>query len=84
MTLEELALVRNSRPFVPVKLVMSDGRAYDIRHPEMITLGKTGSLIGVHDRYTDNGDVYAEYVIRVANDHITTAIPIAVADQVGQ
>jgi len=35
------------RPFQPVKIVMSSGQSYEIRHPEMAMLTRTSLLVGV-------------------------------------
>jgi hypothetical protein len=34
------------RPFEPFRIVTSDGRNYDIRHPEMVMAGFTSAVIG--------------------------------------
>lgn len=81
MTVKELLGIRNERPFVPVRLVVSDGRSYDMKHPELLTVGRTASMIGVADK--DEGYILADHFVRIVNDHITTAIPLTVADQIG-
>ena len=34
------------RPFQPVKLILSSGQSYEIRHPEMALLTRTNILVG--------------------------------------
>jgi hypothetical protein len=41
------------QPFKPFRLVMSSGREYEIRHPEMAMLLQNDILVGVD--ITDNG-----------------------------
>jgi hypothetical protein len=36
----------NRRPFQPVKVVLSSGESYEIRHPEMAFLTRTCLLVG--------------------------------------
>ena len=35
------------RPFQPVKVTLSSGQSYEIRHPEMALLTRTSLLVGV-------------------------------------
>lgn len=35
------------RPFHPVRVFISDGKSYDVRHPEMMMVGHTEVVIGV-------------------------------------
>lgn len=38
------------RPFVPFRLCMSDGAAYDVRHPEMLIVSRTVLALAVYER----------------------------------
>jgi len=38
------------RPFQPVRVFISDGKSYDIRHPEMMMVGRTEVVIGLTSR----------------------------------
>lgn len=87
-----LKAMLKKQPFEPFRLVMSDGRSYDVRHPELLTVGMTSSTIGVFDKYAapkeDRGPEFdfliPDLLVWVDNGHVTTTIPLAVADQVGQ
>jgi hypothetical protein len=46
MTLQTFREMLNRRPFQPVKLTLSSGQAFEIRHPEMAMLTRTSLLIG--------------------------------------
>jgi hypothetical protein len=81
MNAKHLVSLRTRQPFAPFRLVMSDGRYYDVRHPELLTVGKSISSIGVADKEEEY--VLADHFVWVDNDHITSTIPLTVADQVG-
>lgn len=36
------------RPFVPFRLRMSDGTAFDVRHPEMLLVSRTIVALAIH------------------------------------
>ena len=60
------------RPFQPVKLIVSSGHSYEIRHPEMALLTRTSLLVGTGN--SDDG-VPAEFKI-LSLLHITAIEPI--------
>jgi hypothetical protein len=43
---ESTALLRQ-RPFVPFRIHMTDGHAYEIHHPEAMMVSRTYAIIGV-------------------------------------
>ena len=45
MTLETLRAMLTRRPFEPMRVKVSNGEVFEIRHPEMATLTKTGLII---------------------------------------
>jgi hypothetical protein len=47
MTLQTFREVLARRPFQPVKLTLSSGQSFEIRHPEMALLTRTSILIGI-------------------------------------
>lgn len=47
MTADELIELLEERPFVPLRLHLSDGRVREIRHPEMAIVSETLVAIGV-------------------------------------
>jgi hypothetical protein len=53
MTPDGIRKLLRQQPFKPFRLVMSSGREYEIRHPEMAMLLQNDILIGVD--ITDNG-----------------------------
>ena len=72
MTLQTFRELLTRRPFVPVRLVMSSGQAYEIRHPEMAMLTRTDILVGIDA--SDDG-VPAEFKI-CSLLHVSTIEPI--------
>ena len=47
MKAEELVEMLEERPFVPLRLHMSNGRSHDIRHPKLAIIGENVVAIGV-------------------------------------
>ena len=47
MTRKDLAQRVRQRPFVPFRLVLSEGTPYEIRHPEQLMLARDSVVIGV-------------------------------------
>ena len=47
MSPEGIRTLLKTQPFRPFRLVMSSGRSYDVRHPEMALLLKNDLLVGV-------------------------------------
>jgi hypothetical protein len=55
------------RPFQPFRIVVSEGLRYEIRHPDLVFVGRRDIMIGHPDRITPT--VY-DQVTRVAYVHI--------------
>ena len=73
MTVQTFREMLGRRPFQPVKLTMSSGQAYEVRHPEMAMLTRTSILVGVD--VADDG-VPAEFKI-LSLLHVTAIEPLA-------
>jgi hypothetical protein len=58
---DDLLTALRRRPFVPFRLVTTDGTGYEIRHPEWLMPGKRSVLIGVHAQPDD--PAYDQFVI---------------------
>jgi hypothetical protein len=72
MTVQTFRGMLASRPFQPVRIVLSSGQAYEIRHPEMALLTRTDLLVGI-DIAVDG--VPAEFKI-LSLLHVTAIEPI--------
>ena len=50
MQLEDVEKKLRLRPFRPFRVYLSDGSVYDVRHPELMMLGRRMAMIGLaHD-----------------------------------
>lgn len=60
MTIQELDLHHRQRPFEPFRLLVADGRAYEVRHPERLASLRTGRMVSVA---TDQGFVILDLLL---------------------
>lgn len=44
---EDLHEYLRRKPFCPFRITLTDGRTFDIRHPELIMVGRTSAEIGI-------------------------------------
>jgi len=66
-----IAHLRN-QPVRPVRVFISDGKSYDVRHPEMMMVGRTEVIIGL---LSDGDPVYDRFAY-CDPVHITRIEPI--------
>lgn len=50
MTAEALFARLRRRPFVPFRLILSSATTYDILHPEMLFISKSGVTVAIYDK----------------------------------
>jgi hypothetical protein len=48
MTVQTFKEMLATRPFKPVKITMSSGDSYELRHPEMAVLTRTSLMIAIN------------------------------------
>jgi hypothetical protein len=48
MKAKEIKQLLNRRPFVPLRIHLTDGTAYDIHHPELVMVSQQRVDIGLH------------------------------------
>ena len=72
MTVQTFREMLGRKPFQPVKLTLSSGQSYEIRHPEMAFLTRTSILVGVD---IGEDDVPAEFKI-LSLLHVTAIEPL--------
>jgi hypothetical protein len=72
MILERL----RERPFRPVRIVASEGRHFEIHHPDLVFVGRRDLMIGSPDPATPS--VY-DRVVRVAMVHVVALEDLPVA-----
>lgn len=73
MTAEDLIELLEERPFQTLRIRLSDGRSYEIRHPEMAIVTPTIVAIGLSQ---GNGSRLAERVTHCSIAHIVEAEPV--------
>jgi hypothetical protein len=59
---EVLRNVLRQQPFEPFRLVMTDGAGYEIRHPDLLWVGKRVAMVGLTG---DPGQTLYERSVRV-------------------
>jgi hypothetical protein len=59
MTFGKIGEYVQAEPFRPFRIKMASGQAFDIRHPEMILVGRAS--VRVYTRLQDNGDSPPEW-----------------------
>ena len=67
MRAEELRSLLARRPFVPIRLHLTDGVTYDVRHPEMAFLTRSTVEIGLEEK---EGSGIADQVIYCSLVHV--------------
>jgi hypothetical protein len=80
MTVQTFRELLKEQPFKPFRLVMSSGKTYDVRHPEMAWLTKTDILVGIGD---EDDDVPADFK-RCSLLHVTAIEPLNAAKSEGK
>jgi hypothetical protein len=66
----------HTRPFEPYRLTQTDGRAREVVHPELFVVGVTASFLFLPQ--VVHGVAYADRMVRIANEHVTACVPLAV------
>ena len=69
----DLLQALDKRPFVPFRIHVSDGTAYDVRHPELVMVGLGSLVIGVPA--TGQPRLYERYET-IALTHIVKMLPL--------
>ncbi len=72
MEAQALYVKVRQRSFEPFRLHVSDGKAYEVTHPEQVLVGRRTSHIGM----SRNGDGPFQRIAIVSNVHITRVEPI--------
>ena len=50
MTADAVFARLRRRPFVPFRLILTSGTTYDVLHPEMLFVTKSGLTVAIYDR----------------------------------
>jgi hypothetical protein len=73
MSAEDLIELLEERPFQALRLRLSDGRSYEIRHPEMAIVTPTIVAIGLS---SSDGSRLAERITHCSIAHIVEIEPV--------
>ena len=73
----DLIAALRAAPFVPFELRLTDGRRYEIRHPDMLMVGKRSVVIGLPSPFPD--DPYLDHRITVDLIHVVSHEPLPAA-----
>jgi hypothetical protein len=47
MTTQEIQRLQDTKPFQPYRVLVADGRHYDVQHPESLAVAGNGRLIAI-------------------------------------
>jgi hypothetical protein len=50
MTADAVFARLRRRPFVPFRLILTSGTTYDVLHPEMLFVSKSGLTVAIYDK----------------------------------
>jgi hypothetical protein len=73
MSSEELRDALKQQPFEPFRLVMTDGQGYDIRHPDLLLVGRRSATVGLTG---DPGQTFYERTVKVDLLHVIRLEPL--------
>ena len=73
MSPEELRDSLRRQPFEPFRIVLTDGGAYDIRHPDLLWVGQRAAYVGLTGQ---PGQTFFERSVKVDLLHVTQIIPL--------
>jgi hypothetical protein len=68
------------RPFVPLRIVTSAGEQYDVRHPDLIMVGRRDIAVGTAS--TENPEHY-DQLTRIAIMHVSALQDLPASSQSG-
>ena len=64
------------RPFAPFRLHLTDGRSFDVPHPENLSITARTAVVGVYQSGHANGQPFADYSETIALIHIVSLTPL--------
>ncbi|HBI43114.1 MAG TPA: hypothetical protein DDY78_09705 [Planctomycetales bacterium] len=75
MTFQTFRDLLRQRPFQPFRIVMSSGKSYEVRHPQMAMLTQTYIFVGVGE--IDEGVPSESRICSLL--HVTSVEPVSLA-----
>jgi hypothetical protein len=73
MSAEELRDALKPQPFGPFRLIMTDGVGYEIRHPDLLWVGRRSAMIGLTG---EPAQTFYERAVQVDLRHVIRLEPI--------
>jgi hypothetical protein len=73
MALEELRDILQQQPFEPFRLVMTDGTSFEIRHPDLLWVGRRSAHVGLTGQ---PGQTFYERAVRIDLLHVIRVEPL--------
>jgi hypothetical protein len=73
MAPEELRDALRQQPFEPFRLVLTDGAAFEIPHPDLLLIGRRAAVIGMTGQ---PGQTFFERTVKVDLLHVTRIEPL--------
>jgi hypothetical protein len=70
---EELRDAIRQQPFEPFRLVLTDGVGHDVRHPDLLWVGKRTAMVGLTG---EPGQTFYERSVKVDLFHISRLEPL--------
>ncbi|MFO0929227.1 MAG: hypothetical protein U0736_19755 [Gemmataceae bacterium] len=77
MSPETLREMLRQQPFVPFRIHTTDGRTFDVRHPEMVLVMSRTVVVGIYD--TQKNATFPERSETIALIHIVSLEPLGQA-----
>ncbi|MGQ9573993.1 MAG: hypothetical protein ACUVUC_01620 [Thermoguttaceae bacterium] len=62
MAPEQLRDLLRQQPFEPIRLMMTDGTGYDIRHPDLLWAGRRSAMVGLTGQ---PGQIFYQRAVKV-------------------
>ena len=78
MTADDLRNLLKTRPFIPFRIYMTDGRLLDVRHPDYVHIDKRGRVAVVFETADPESYTYDSYA-QITLLHVTRTEPLETA-----
>jgi hypothetical protein len=73
MSPEQVRDTLRHQPFEPFRLVMTDGKSFDIRHPDLLMIGQRTAMVGLTG---EAGQTFYERAVKVDLNHVIRLEPL--------
>jgi hypothetical protein len=73
---DDLLTFTKKQPFEPFRVCLTDGTAYEVRHPDMVIVARRTIAIGIP---ADQGQAVADRIITASILHVVRVEPIDAA-----